>query len=126
MTFNLPPDPPEDEHGYELYVRDKHIKELEAKNKSLHEALKPFSHADLCRLVHANTKDNKSLIFQRGKAILRIKHFRKARKLVTDIKEKVIKATPLMTNDITGECRFMTAKEEAKNNRKDKKDGTIL
>ena len=46
----------------------------------LRDALKPFSHPDLSRELGGNVKGDESPVFQRGAAILKLKHFRAIRR----------------------------------------------
>lgn len=57
----------------------KKSRKLEQEIERLRDMLKPFAHPDLCKFLPGNTHDDKSVVFQRDHAILRIGDFRQAR-----------------------------------------------
>lgn len=50
--------------------------------RALAEALEPFAHEDLCKELGGNVQGGESIVFQRNKAVLKLKHFRLARQLL--------------------------------------------
>lgn len=48
-------------------------------------ALHPFTHEDLSEILGGNVEKGESIVFQRNKATLRIKHFRLAAKCFADL-----------------------------------------
>jgi len=52
--------------------------DLDAENKRLRDALKPFAHPDLSELLGGNCEAGESIVFRRKNATLKIKHFKVA------------------------------------------------
>jgi hypothetical protein len=50
----------------------------------LEDALRPFAHPDLCKMLSGNVKGDASIVFQRDNAFLRIGDFARAQKLLAN------------------------------------------
>jgi hypothetical protein len=66
-----------------VFVRYADYAELEAQLVEVLEALRPFTHGDLCAERGGNVEGDASPIYGRGQAILTLGNFRCARDIVT-------------------------------------------
>lgn len=66
------------------HSRAKIILKLRDKISKLEKALKPFAHDDLCIMLGGCSEElgGENIIYQRNKAVLKLKHFKKAKGLL--------------------------------------------
>lgn len=78
-------------HAMELwkYIRSVEVTPTQAETiAKLREALKPFTHDDLCEMLGGNVEGDESPVFNRNHAMLKLKDFRKARAVLSETEGK--------------------------------------
>lgn len=63
-----------------------HLNKLDNEMYEMHQALKPFAQYDLCLILGGNAEGDESIVFKRNYAVLKIKHFKKAKEIINKVK----------------------------------------
>ena len=99
----------------ETYARQRRICEVEladveARLEELEKALAPFAHADLCKYVGGNAMGEDSIVFQRDAALLRIRDFRTAARIISQENKctRCIEAGRKVNHGIAAPCSDCT------------------